>query len=795
MPIVPELRQGISIDVPGAPDAMRGAGIVEGAVSNLGAQLAKTSLGILDEIKKSEALTSTMAKKQEALFADEDLKAQIKRTSANGYMQNPDKTIMTNKDGMVTTAQFYRDQTNERFKNDQLALPSRMAQTLYQQEMTPYYGDSIRKMELNQWEENVAGQKNTFMNGLLQAHNRLQDTPSMELGSSLLDTQKKYMLDNRAKMAPDGKVSGLFSEKDIRDSDALINAQITDGHFSGRITQAGSASPSDRSDLIKLALAELEGKDAVSERRKKAGLPVFSDIIPVGKKDDYKKQLLHMQKTNGAYVANEFSGVLSNQIAAAQSGKAVDWSALTRSGNALLDSSQSQEHLKHNQSVYSEGLTSVISAVSEKKTSDNYRVTNPNQWSFYDQRFDSTLDADIRDAANRFPEISTAYDKNAGEVTRRRAKINLEIQKEQIIKERNGDAAAYTQKTFPSVGAKFLGAGNNPAGIQGAIDLSIAKQEELGIPTQFRRVISKFQAVEDVKPLNSSDPNAVLAGAEAIKNKYGKHADKVIQTYGKDGLVDDVKLLSVIMTSNDPETKRSAAVNFARGDEIRKQFNESFTDVDKQNLSKYVNEVNEDLMIPDYDGTYAEQNNATREMLLREAQKAKTANPSLSAKEAAEIGRKNLDGDHDVFRVGSSIIRSPKTIGDEHVNPKVVRAFLSSRNKPNAMEAMDIAIPSTLANDPSWAARPENEKKALFFRDIRERGKFLKNDEFSVRWVIIGRDQKTYPIRHKDGSPVIFNFSDMQKIDDFTREELSPGWISRIGDALLNVVQEGVRPK
>lgn len=287
MPIIPSQRQPISMDVPGMNVPTVGNQTAS-ALVQAGAAIADTSLDLLQQVKHSEAIEASSKAFFEDRYASEDKQSELKRMFPDGYILDDAGQRVKNADATDRTiTQEYRDWANKRYEDNQLKMPSKVAQEMYAQKAGQYYSDTMIQVRNDEMIQRVEGFKRSEETKLNTSLNRQAQAPSVSRAYADMDD---FVVNREAQK---GK---LFGHQAAFEGNQRIKAEVPQSYFDGMINHAlaepkGSAS---RTDVIRQALGVLHGEDAESKRREGSGLYTISNSMNPDQKADIERKLLTM---------------------------------------------------------------------------------------------------------------------------------------------------------------------------------------------------------------------------------------------------------------------------------------------------------------------------------------------------------------------------------------------------------------------------------------------------------------------------------------------------------------------
>jgi hypothetical protein len=792
MPIIPSQRLLLSTDVPGYQTNPNSFGTAQDALAEVGAKISKVTLAISDEVQRSNALDSVSQKKQERLFESEDYIALLKKSAPDGFIMGEDGKRKKNPDGTDRTlTQEYRDWSNQRYTADQEEMPNGFAQKLYRDELGSFYGDNLRKLKNDEMLAQVSAYKRNAVQSGLLLHNRLVDSPSVDTAYSGLDNATAQVHRSRAFVRPDGTPAGLLSAEEADALNRDSKDKVTEGLYQGLKNQILEAPATSRGPLIDNALQILRGQDPRSRARAGAGQDTISTILPEEKKGTYEAELLRMKKDASQRTFSELQSAYQDERVALREGRPRSQAFLDLLNQRDSSATTPDEaiHFKEQRSQIDHTL---MADELVGKMSVDMRKLSPSQWGGVIDSFDSKLDATIRASAKSNPGLLAATNSNFGRASRAEAKSALEQAQSSILRERKDDAARYVISEFKNVQSALAGAGNDPAKTEQALTLLKKKEDELEIPVEDRRIITKGQSTEIARLLNTKNPEALSDSISGLQSKYGPYWGAVNEQVTKDGaLLAGREDIGTLGQMKDPRALYDAASNIVNRQPINEAYEAAFPEKavrDRLTLevSRAVDPYVRGVLGQSRDGNSADLANRMRKMVETEAKKQKMNTPDVSESEIAARAMR-IVRDYSIVDSPKAQFIVPSRDGNLNIDKRVVEAFARTHTDPEALETMKINVPRVMPNQPDYAGMPADQQKSLYFRTIQERG-FWRNDPsgFGIMLYTLNDDGTAAMVRHQDGSPVAPRFREIAKSQDqFTNKALGPGMLERMGEAII----------
>lgn len=291
MPTIPGLLQPASTDVlsPSVP-VPAGTALAE-ATQRLGATVAQSSLAILDKVKQSEAIDASSQAFFTDRYASEDKITQLKLKYPDGYMTDENGAKVQNPDSSYRTiTQEYRDWANSRYQDNQQAMPTEMAKSMYNARAGQYFNDSMIKVRGDELVLRAQSFANTQADQLQYGSGRLVDVP---------DVNSAYQLSDQLSLNQKAQEGHLLSADQVHDNTMKLQSKIGEDLFLGMynsvLAEPKKGSKETRNAKIDYALSVLKGQDPDSQRRQQSGMKTISDMMAPEQKAKAEAELLRLR--------------------------------------------------------------------------------------------------------------------------------------------------------------------------------------------------------------------------------------------------------------------------------------------------------------------------------------------------------------------------------------------------------------------------------------------------------------------------------------------------------------------
>lgn len=140
----------------------------------------------------------------------------------------------------------------------------------------------------------------------------------------------------------------------------------------------------------------------------------------------------------------------------------------------------------------------------------------------------------------------------------------LTRQAQQMLKARTEDPMGYSMQA-PEVAEAFKQAGENPALLPFAIQKSLALQEQMGIPSEERRVLTKSGAESEVARLNAMPPEKMAEAMQGLQKVYGKHWSAAYRELVSEKLPTEAIVLGTLDLPSDAVARKDMATAIQTG--------------------------------------------------------------------------------------------------------------------------------------------------------------------------------------------------------------------------------------
>jgi hypothetical protein len=337
MPIFPSDRPSISLEVPGVNVNPAAAGAPQEALARVGAQLSQTAVGMLEQIKQSEARDAESSAYYDDFLADEEYRSKFLLTSPDGYVRDAQGTRRQNADGTPrTVTQEYRDWANARYERNQEQMPSQLAQEMYKGRAGDFFSKRIASMYTDEQRLKVSAFEQSTTSNLQRMSDSLVSAP---------EVNKAYTISNSLSLdiqAQAGKLIGHpVAEQKIRAS----NAQVAESTLKGAYNQvlAGAKSGGngfERSVSVEYWRDVLRGDDDASKQRKSMNLPILADMLDPDRKAQIEEDFIRLGEKAKELDRSDYNARKSEAVASLKTGRAgrVDMGYFQKTWNEAIAS-------------------------------------------------------------------------------------------------------------------------------------------------------------------------------------------------------------------------------------------------------------------------------------------------------------------------------------------------------------------------------------------------------------------------------------------------------------------------
>lgn len=784
MPIVPTQPKPISMDVPGIAEPANT--MLPNAISAVGNQIADTSLDFLEQIKKEEAVDASATKFQQRMLESEQKQMELQTAFPTGYITD-EKGERVVKDGSYwTITQEYREWANKHYEADQLGMPSRMAQQLYQEQAGKYYTESMLRVQNHQLVMNVDALQNSVRDATKKIGTQLIQSPNVATAYYGLDGNILRITEATGRMDKNGQMSGFMSANQAHD-EKLIAGQDTSAYLFEGLYNASVAhdDPVEQVKAAEYGLRVLYGQDEDSMRRKQTGSPIFSDLITPEKKAAYARNFMGLIEGDGKNRDNDWRAMVEDEKAARINGKSPN-PVFFQKLKETVALSKDKDTKTNRSRIVNRVMNELNVWEAAGQVSREMRKTNPARWDAIQSSLIDRTKALVAEAARRNPELDAAGSKNYGEATIQEAKDWLAREAHEILSAQKKDAAAYVYKEYPTYAAKLRRAGSDPVATSKVVSQILKTQSDLGIPEHYQRLITRDQSLGYSKGLNSKDPAVVSKQLTELQKKYGvNYFDHVWnQIMGDNNIPESATGLAVVGRIADPTEREDAIATVVNAPHIQKAYEEQIPKSERANLeaasSEAINPFLRSLNAISGQGNSLAYSNHMNAIYRSNVQKIKLENRGLGDKEISDRALNMFKKDYIISEAAGYVI-APRAQGGTTIRQDVLEAYMTTHKSPKALEKMKILVPNSLRGQGDYTKKTPNEKKALWFRNIEQRGAWVTNAAFDgMALMIIESGQAPVPVKNSKGQRFEIKFKDTQVQDEFTKEALKPGFMEKI---------------
>jgi hypothetical protein len=292
MAIIPSEPRMLSMDVPAAPDASVGAGLVGQSLANVGRQVAESASNLYVQVRHQEAesvVLDTYLKQQDQArqFLEQ---AKLRSKDGNAYDENGVPILNPADGSQMSLTDYYKQWSDQKYRDTQQSLPSPYAQELYQQKMGTFFSgfkNDVWNEEMSKRIDFLDGIRN---DGLRREAVKQVETPNVPSFYENLDLQRANLKNAEGKTYTPAQVRKR-DEQMLKDfPDALMQGFETQITSLKNLEASGAGKGAYKSSRIEAgvnAIATLTGQDPESIRRRNAGMPVLADLMDPDKKSHW----------------------------------------------------------------------------------------------------------------------------------------------------------------------------------------------------------------------------------------------------------------------------------------------------------------------------------------------------------------------------------------------------------------------------------------------------------------------------------------------------------------------------
>ena len=299
MPIVPDNRQLISMNVAEAPSTFQGAGLVGEAMANVGQQVAQTTNSLMKEIIREDAIQSARATASQAKLDSVAYINKLKIKHPNGYTTDESGATILKKnvdpngknqpysqDAFMNIHDTYSEFLDQRRKED-LDKLSGLGRQIYEGSMDGFYTEQKIRAQADFIQTRVDSVEAEIKDRYSKIANKLALTPKIE---DMYDHANDFHMEIES-------VKGLLGTQKAQKLQESITEESINSFVNGGINQATEIKRNGGSRLpaLQKMLDVVQGKDPMSIQRKNMGLPVLAEMMkPAQRNADEAKILAQM---------------------------------------------------------------------------------------------------------------------------------------------------------------------------------------------------------------------------------------------------------------------------------------------------------------------------------------------------------------------------------------------------------------------------------------------------------------------------------------------------------------------
>lgn len=303
MPKVPMESPQVSLNVPGVQAPFtREFGKIGTAAEQTGADIEHETLSLNEQVQHIQAMDASATALAGDKIATDQKIIQLKLSSADGLVRDPNGDLVRNQDGNPRTiVDDLHDFADKRYQQSQQNMPSGIAQSMYKQSALPYLSGQIGLMTDHVQSMKVTADKQRQTLAIQAYGNNLEQNPSLQNLYSYMDDVEKNNNDR----------VGLVYNKTEANAQTLtaheqMGRMIMQGAYLNVFDEKKEGNPATRTKDIHNWLDILHGKDPISMNRAANGRPTLSSAMDPMQKSVEEKHLLALLPNAGSMDKSDF---------------------------------------------------------------------------------------------------------------------------------------------------------------------------------------------------------------------------------------------------------------------------------------------------------------------------------------------------------------------------------------------------------------------------------------------------------------------------------------------------------
>lgn len=290
MPVVPIINQQISMDVPAAPQANAEGAYSYQALQQLGANVADSGFALADKVQAITDNDAAQTKYQQTKLDSEDKYRMLKIQSPDGLMRDKyGAPISKEGGGYRTVTDEFHDWANERYQQDQAALPTSRSQSIYKNQALSTLTATTAQIQNDALAMQVDAVSQNQDLRLRSVRDKLLDAPNVNEAYFGVDSQTLEINKSRGV---------LYDSATAQKKVVEAQEQISSSTIQGKITRILSEPKKGhtRKEAADEAMNILVGQDPDSVMRHKHGSLTISEMLKPEQKAQYEQEIARLSQ-------------------------------------------------------------------------------------------------------------------------------------------------------------------------------------------------------------------------------------------------------------------------------------------------------------------------------------------------------------------------------------------------------------------------------------------------------------------------------------------------------------------